>query len=423
MSGKRQAGHILYDKAILHIDLDAFFASVEQLLNPALRGQPVIVAGPGEHRTVVAAASYEARPYGIKAGMPATQARRLCPHGRFVRGHPGTYADFSEKVFDICRQFTPLLEPASIDEGYLDMTGTDRHYRKHISCNDETYWPVTAAERLKTTIKNRLGLNCSIGIGVNKLIAKVVSKIAKPNGIAAVLPGYERTFLASLPIEALPGIGRRSRDLLEPLAVRTIGDMQRLSVNLLKGIFGVVGEDFYMLAIGLGSDRIEPPAEPKSVSRGTTLDEDSWDLNFVKQVTRELVEDLGRQLRRLGYYCKLITVHIRYGDFVTVSHCGPLRNFTNHDHEIYLHTCQLIDKLYDHRRSIRHVSVKASVLANRSARQMELWQLDNFEKYKRIYHTVDNIRARYGSNAILFGKIPGQPANTVGPSALRCGRT
>jgi len=388
----------MFDKVIFHIDLDAFFASVEQLLNPELRGLPVIVKGPGEHRTVVAAASYEARKYGIKAGMPAGQARRLCPYGQFVRGRPEIYADYSEQVFETCREFTPLVEPASIDEGYLDMTGTERLYGRRL---DSLYWPVNAAEKLKAAIKARMGLNCTVGIGSNKLIAKMVSSSSKPNGIGCILPGYERTFLKPLPIDALPGIGTQSLRHLEPLGVKTIGDMQQLPVNLLKGIFGVVGEDFYYLALGLGSDRIEEPPEPKSVSRGTTFDEDSWDLGFVKQVMRELVGDLSRHMRQLGYQGRLVTVSIRYGDFTTVGHCGPLENFTNHDHEVYRQACRLIDRLYDRRRSIRHVSVCVSQLATRPFRQMRLWEQDRFEKYKRIYQAVDNIRSRYGDQAIL----------------------
>ncbi len=388
-------------RVIFHIDLDAFFASVEQLLNPGLRGKAVVVKGPGEHRTVVAAASYEARPFGVKAGMPVTQARRLCPHGLFVTGRAGVYADFSERVFSVCRKFSPLVEPASIDEGYIDMTGTDRRYDGPPSSR---FWPVQAAQGLKLTIRRRIGLNCSIGIGSNKLIAKIASSYAKPNGIAMVLEGFEKRFLTPLPVETLPGIGKKSLACLAALDVRTVGDMQALPVNLLKGIFGAVGEDFYYLAHGLGSDRIEEPEDPKSVSRGTTLQRDTFDENVVKRVMRELVEDVGRQLRALGFWGRLVTLQIRYGDFTTVGHQGPLANLTNLDHEIYPAVCRLFDRLYDRRRSIRLVCVGVSRLARQPIRQMELWTPDRHDKYQNVYQAFDRIRSRYGEKAIGFGK-------------------
>jgi DNA polymerase-4 len=388
-----------FDKVIFHIDLDAFFASVEQQLHPELRGQPVIVKGPGEHRTVVSAASYEARPYGIKAGMPVTRARKLCPHGRFVSGSAGVYAHFSEKVFDICHEFTPLIEPASIDEGYLDLAGTERLYRKD---DNPSFWPVIPAEALKLTVKKRLGLNCSIGIASNKLIAKIASQYAKPNGIACVLPGAEKAFLKPLDVNALPGIGPKSLQVFQPLGINTIGDLQKMPINLLKGLFGVVGEDFYYLAQGLGSDTIDPPAEPKSVSRGRTFEKDHWDVNVVKKALRELVADVCRQLRTLGYYAKLVTIRIRYPDFTTFSRSGPMGHYSNHDHDIHSRACELLDELYHRRQPIRLICVGVSQLAARPDRQLTFWDKDSFSKHQRIYHTVDKIRSRYGDGAISF---------------------
>jgi len=394
-------------KVIFHIDLDAFFASVEQLLDPRLRGRPVIVKGPGEHRTVVAAASYEARPFGVKAGMPVVMARRLCPKGEFVIGKAGAYADFSERVFSICRDFTPLVEPASIDEGYLDMTGTQR---LHVPGSSSASWPIAAAEKLQRTIKDWTGLNCSIGIGANKVIAKIASDTAKPSGIAFIFPGYERTFLRSLPVETLPGIGEKTRQALDPFDIRRVGDLQQMPVNLLKGIFGVVGEDFHFLAMGLGGDTIETPQMPKSISRGTTFDEDTWDLGYVRRTMRELVEDLAAHARRIGLQGRLVTVRIRYRDFTTVSHCGSLTVLTNHDHEIYPKACALLTKLFNGRQPIRHVTVGLSVLTDEPRRQLDLWQPSRYEKFKSIYSAFDRIRDRHGDRAIHFAETAAGPA-------------
>jgi len=396
-------------KSIFHIDLDAFFASVHQVLDPQLRARPVIVKGPGEHRTVVAAGSYEARAYGIKAGMAVAKARRLCPGGAFVSGRAEVYADISQRAFEVCSEFSPLTEPASIDEWYLDMTGTERLYGYQEA---DTYWPIQVAEMVKLTIRDRLGLNCSIGIGTNKLIAKIASGYAKPNGIAYVWPGHERRFLKPLPVEAIPGIGTKSLACLQTLGVKTVGQMQELPVNVLTGIFGVIGEDFFYLANGLGSDTIDKPIDPKSVSRGTTFDRDTCNVEFVKHTLRRLIADVSTHLRKLGFWANLVTVRIRYGDFTTVSRQGLLENFTHYDHEICDLAYRLFDRLYRRGRSIRHVAVGVGILTDHAVRQIGLWENTGFDRDKSIYNAIDAIRSKFGENSIFFAK-DFEPTRTV----------
>jgi len=366
---------------------------VETVLCPRLRGLPVIVKGPGEHRTVVAAASYEARAYGVKAAMPVMLARKLCPHGQFVVGMGEVYADFSKRVFDICGTFTTLIEPASIDEGYLDMTP---------KWTGDEAWPMRAAEQLKTTVKQHTGLTCSVGIGSNKLIAKMASGYAKPNGIARIFPSYEATFLAPLPVEKLPGIGPSAVAALAPLGVKTIGDLQRMPINWLKGIFGVIGEDFFYLASGLGSDDIEDSQDPKSISRGRTLQRNTRSVSELRRVMRELISDLGRHLRKLGFSGRQVTVRVRYSDFKTVGHSRPVENFTDQDREIFALACRLLDELYDRRRPVRLISVGLSDLTKHPIRQRTFWDDGSHEKYRDIYTAMDTLRDRYGPEMIAF---------------------
>jgi DNA polymerase-4 len=339
--------------------------------------------------------------------MPTVQARRLCPQGKFVDGHGSLYADFSEQVFAVCRRFTPMLEPASIDEGYMEMTGTAAMNRLS---EGSPFWPVAIAEQLKRTVLSEIGLSVSIGIGSNKLIAKIASKCAKPNGIACVLAGNEKKFLRPMKVDALPGIGKKTVPQLHAMNIVTVGDLQDTPMNVLMGMFGVMGEDFYQMAHGIGAEELAEAAEPKSVSRGTTLQRDTMDVIFLKRVLKALSVRVGRHLRRLGYWATQATVHVRYHDFTHVGKQGAMANPTHYDHEIHQAACRLFDMVYRGDRPVRYVCVGASRLTRLPMRQLELWEplsepVD--KKYGPIYQAIDATRVRFGEKALRLGVASG----------------
>ena len=233
------------ERWILHVDIDAFFASVEQLLHPELAGKPIVVGGDPDGRSVVSSASYEARAFGVRSAMPLAQAKRLCPQAIFVKGSSHEYSRMSGKMREVFLAFTPDVEMASLDEAYLDLTGCKRMYRD----------PFETAERIKAQVKREIGLNVSIGVSTSKLIAKVASDYAKPNGIAYVWPGYEAEFLRPLELKCLPGVGPKTLERLQRYNLHKIGDLQRLSASALSAALGPAGEALFERAGGIGRGR------------------------------------------------------------------------------------------------------------------------------------------------------------------------
>src|SRR5438270_10262770 len=310
-------------RVVMHVDLDAFYASVEQLRRPELRGKPVIVGGagvPGE-RGVVAAASYEARPFGVRSAMPLSRARRLCPAAIFVPCDFTAYREASKAVFGILDRYSPFIEPIALDEAYLDLTGQEALMGP----------PQTVALRLRDEVKTGCGLDLSIGVASCKLVAKVASELRKPRGLVVVRPGEEAGFLAPLPLAKLPGCGPATALRLERVGVRTIGDLAALPDPLLGELFGQFGRVLGAHARGIDPSPVLPPGDPKSISREITFDRDQTDITKVRDTALGLLQDVGRSLRAHALSARTVVLKIRYQPFDTQSRQATLPFPTDRD--------------------------------------------------------------------------------------------
>ncbi len=380
---------------IAHIDLDAFFVSVEEVLNPSLKGKPVIVGGdPSVGRGVVAAASYEARRFGIHSAMPVTKAKRLCPHAIFVRGNHRYYARASEAVFRIVETYTPFIEVVSIDEAYIGLTGFEMLFGH----------PLKALEQMKREIREKLHLTISAGLSSNRLLAKVASAEAKPDGIICVFHGYEEAFLAPLPVEKLPGVGGKMSKKLHMLGIRKIRDIVAIGEDLMKAVFGEVGASLYRRARGGGGGQIDmKDSMPKSVGHETTLDEDSNDVDLLENILSFLSEKVGRRLRKKGLMGSTVTLKLRYSDFATITRSQTISDPTSFDSIIFRTVQALFRKAYTRRTSVRLLGVSVSNLTH-DRLQFDLftgaWQL----KMKRLYTGVDRVREKYGFDSVSGGR-------------------
>ena len=381
-------------RQILHVDMDAFFVSVEELANPSLVGKPVVVGGDPDGRGVVSAASYEARKYGIHSAMPLRTAKRLCPHAIFLHADLQNYSAWSRRIYTVFEQFTPDVQAVSIDEAYLDLTGTERLFGPGVA----------AAERVKLAVKQQVGLNASVGLATNKLVAKVASELAKPNGLCAVFPGGEAAFLAPLKIERLPGVGAATTERLRALGVRRIGQLARLDKDLLERAFGSTGLWLHERANGIDPSPIETRGLPKSISRETTFDEDTADLELMDRTLFRLVERVGRALRKEKLQAKTITLKLRYSDFSTITRSITIREGTDLDAVIYDHVKALFRKAYTRRGRVRLLGAGTSNFV--SAAWQQTFVVDDVDvgKLKSLYKAIDKVRDRFGTDALRVGK-------------------
>jgi len=367
--------------------------SVEEVLDPSLKGRPVVVGGDPDGRGVVAAASYAARKYGIHSAMPLARARRLCPQTVFVRGSHGRYAEFSRRVFDILETYSPEVEPMSLDEAYLDLTGCQR-----------LHGPVLeTAQRMRDEIRSHVGLNASIGIAANKLVAKVASDYSKPNGLLWIVPGMERRFLAPLPIERIPGIGPRGAGELRRLGVRTVGGLSALPRDLPEEVFGKWGAALYFKSRGICDSPVSGAREDhRSISRETTLDEDSLDAAFLESTLSYLVEKAAAQLREAELFTRSISLKLRYSDFQTVTRSHTLDEPTAEDSEIFRTSVRLFRGEIGARRTrVRLIGVCLSGLTRRRHRQAGLFDTGDPLRTDRLYSGIDRIRRKFGFRSIL----------------------
>ncbi len=383
-----------YPRIILHVDIDAFFASAEQVLNPALAGLPVIVGGNPDERSVVASASYEARAMGVKTAMPLAQAKRLCPQAVFLKGNFHEYSRMSAAMREVFYTFTPDIEMASLDEAYLDLSGCRRMY----PC------PFRAAERIKAAVKRATGLNVSIGVSTSKLVAKVASDYAKPNGIASVWPGYEADFLRPMDLKELPGVGPRTLERLERYNLRRIGDVQRLDADALSAALGPAGESLHERALALDSGDVEEALYPKSISRETTFEEDTADRRVMEAMLSYLAERAAHKLRLLDMRAKTVTVKIRYGDFSTYHMARSLKEPSRHDSDFRALALEVFDALFTRRMRVRLVGVSLSNLVAESVHQGSLFDEAAFRKKERLYRGIDRVRERFGFSALFTGR-------------------
>ncbi|HEX77366.1 MAG TPA: DNA polymerase IV [Dehalococcoidia bacterium] len=387
-------------RRILHIDLDAFFVAVERVLDPRLQGKPVVVGGNGHSRSVVASASYEARLYGLKAGMPLATARRLCPQAVFLPANFDRYQDFCHRFRHILSQFAPSVEPAGIDEAFLDLTGFDSLY----GCALE------AARRIKARVREELGLTASAGIASGKVVAKVASDLAKPDGLIEVPPGEDARFLAPLPVARLPCVGPRAEARLKGLGVVTIGELAALSPRLLRHLFGALGDVLYLHANGRDQSPVEPPSATKSISKETTLPQDTLSRSHLLAVLRYLAERVGAELRARGRLARCLVLKLRYADFDTITRRRTLGQAIDTDQAIFHTGRQLLEQALSHREQpVRLVGIGVASLVE--GRQLHMFDPLGV-RLARLNRALDELRHKYGFEAIQTGLTLKLPAGT-----------
>ena len=380
-------------RRIMHIDLDAFFVSVEQVLKPELRGKPVVVGGKPDRRGVVAAASYEARAYGVHSAMPLLTASRLCPQAIFIEGNYKRYQQASAKFMAILGDFSPYLEPMGIDEAYLDVTGFES---LHGSIRQ-------MAEKIKQRVKDELGLCASIGITSSKVVAKIASDASKPDGLLEVAAGNECAFLAPLPVNRLPGIGKKSEQVLKNLGIGTIGQLAALPAEVLKRQFGAYGKLIHDHACGIDDRRVESPTIAKSISRETTFSRDTRDTALVQATLRYLSERVGSELREKEKLARCITLKLRYADFTTTTRQQTLPHPADTDQAIFATGLKLLKiELPREKQAVRLIGIGVSNLAE-TGRQPDM--LDSRgQQMEQLNAAIDRIRKKYGFTAIQTGR-------------------
>jgi DNA polymerase IV len=378
--------------------MDAFFVSVEELKNPELKGKAVVVGGQRDERGVVSAASYEARKFGVHSAMPLRTAAKLCPHAIFVDGHMDLYVAHSRKARAVLQDFSPALEMASIDEAYLDMTGTEKLLGP----------PLLAAHKLHQQMKQRTGLNCSIGIGRSRLMAKICSDKAKPNGVLYVLPGSEQAFLAPLDVGKIPGVGKVMKARLNELGVQHIADLLKVPTSLLEENFGkwgtalagkARGED----AGGWFEGEVGEDWEAKSISHEHTFSVDTRDRDKLESTLARLSEMVGRRLREQEFAARTIQIKLRYSDFTTITRAHSLAEPTAVDTQIFAIARKLFLDNWQAGREIRLLGVHASNFQEPPA-QMALLPGDQGNKWAQALSATDRIRDKYGDHAVFLAK-------------------
>jgi len=381
-------------KTIFHVDMDAFFVSVEEIFEPALKGKAVVVGGQRHERGVVSAASYQARRYGVHSAMPLRTAAKLCPHAIFIDGHPERYREWSEKVYRVLVSFSPLVEMASIDEAYLDMTGTERLHGP----------PLHAAHQLHAKVKSATELNCSIGIGISRLIAKVSSAKAKPHGILWVIPGQEAKFLAPLDVRDIPGVGKVTEQSLSALGIRRVGDLAGFEDRFLEQHFGkwglalagkARGED----AGGWFDSAVGQDTDAKSISHEHTYNEDTTDLERIESTLMRLSEMVGRRLRESGLRARTLQLKLRYKDFTSITRAHTLPDATQLDTEIFAQVRTLFDRNWRKGEEVRLLGVQASHFDAPSA-QGDLIEGQRRQRWEQALSAADRLRDKFGETSI-----------------------
>jgi DNA polymerase-4 len=381
------------ERIILHIDMDAFFISVEQRDYPPLKGKPAAVCG-SLSRGVVTSATYEARFYGIRAGMPVQEAKRRCPQLTLVEGTYSKYTETSASIFSLLGRYTPLVEEASIDEGYLDITRSQLLFKS----------PLHIAQSIKDDIRDKEQLTCSVGVAPNKLLAKLGSRLKKPNGLVIIGKENVEKILKNLPVGKLFGIGPKLEKELNSIGIFTCSQMAKYPVPALTKRFGVIGERLHEMGLGIDDSPVvssQEDADPRSISHSVTLEEDTSDVETLKRVLLELSERVSKRLREGSFYCSRIVLTVRYSDFYTFSKQKTLSQSINSGNEIFRHIFEIFQSI-SHPRRIRLLGVGATLL------KKERGQLNLFEKGERkdnLLKAMDQVNERFGDWTLTWASL------------------
>ena len=376
-------------RAILHLDMDAFFASVEQLDHPELRGKPVLVGHDGI-RGVVAAASYEARPFGCHSAQPMSIAKRRCPHAIIMPVRGQRYGEMSQRMFSILDEFSPLVEPLSIDEAFLDLTGTER------ALGDAE----AVALRLKERVKSDLKLTASVGLAPNKFLAKLASDMNKPDGVMVIHPQDIDRILLPLPVTKLWGIGKATAASLERFGIRTINDLREKPVDWLAQRFGAEAERYFNLARGIDPREVVPDSQAKSIGHEQTFEVDVAEAQEVRRVLLDQVEQVAQRLRKHGLQAKGVALKIRVGDFQTISRSATLRASTDVTDELWQAARAIFEKWPF--QPVRLIGMTAERLG-RGEEQMDLFVDPMKERQRKLDSVADRITQKFGKRAIRRG--------------------
>lgn len=386
------------NRAIVHFDLDTFFVSCERRLDSRLEGKSVIVGGTGD-RGVVSACSYECRAYGVHSGMPMKLAKQLCPQAIIIRGNAGIYTKFSKEVTQIIQNEVPVLEKASVDEFYVDLTGMDRFFGCY-----------TFASELRAKIIKETGLPISFGLSPNKTVSKVATGEAKPNNQLHILAGNEKEFLAPLSIKKIPMVGEKTYRTFCNLGIREVKLVQQMPVEMMSSVFGKNGRTIWQRCQGIDHSPIIQYHERKSISSERTYGQDTTDITKLTTTLSAMAENLAFQLRRGGKLTSCITVKVRYSDFQTYSKQLKIP-YTSADHHLIPKALEIFKNLYNRRLLIRLVGIRYSSLTAGT------YQINLFDDPKRtvnLYQAMDKIRLKYGDRSIMRAATMGEGARTIG---------
>jgi DNA polymerase IV len=381
-------------RTIFHLDLDAFFCCVEELRNPALKGKPFAVAGAADSRGVVSSASYPARKFGVRNAMPTSQALRICPRLIVVPHSHGIYGEYSHKVMTVLRDYADALQQISVDEAFVDMSGF----------NDD---PVVLADEIRARIQREIGLPASIGIASNKLVAKMASGAAKPNGVKRILPGDEAAFFAPMPVGELWGIGKQSVPRLEALGIKTIGDLQRADPARLKRLYPNGADDVVRRALGIDTSSVHSERDVKSISEETTFSRDTNDPALLRKVLLAQSDAVAARVRAAAVYARTVQIKLRWQDFTTVTRQTTLREPTQLGDEIFKAAELLWKATWQRGQLVRLIGVGVSGLGEPA--QQSLFADDARDDKLKLAQTLDQLKAQYGKDVIKRASLKRKP--------------
>jgi len=383
-------------KAIIHLDMDAFYPAVEVLDNPKLKGKPVVVGGSTE-RGVVSSASYEARRFGVHSAQPIAKARRICPEGVFLPVRMWRYKEMSQQIFQIFYKFTPLVEPISIDEAFLDVTGSQRLLGH----------PKDIAKEIKQRIFMETGLTVSAGLAPSKFVAKIASDIDKPNGLTIVTHDKVRDFLNPLPVTKMWGIGKATQKVLSQLNIHTFEELSLVPVDILCNRFGKHGIKMHLLSMGVDDRDVVPEHDVKSIGHENTFATDILDMDMAKRALLSQADKVAHRMRREGATGKTITLKVKYSDFVQITRSTTIANPTDDGFEIYKIACSLLKKTEVGKRPVRLLGISLSQLNffDRNGQLSLFNHDDSYQKKKRLNTALDSLYEKHGKESIHLGTL------------------